>query len=314
MHLRNISKFAVLISVLAMGIAAWAAPTITVASPKAGTVGTPTYFDATASTSSCAGGIANVRIYSAPGVVAFSTNSPHVETFLNLKPGTYNTVIQAFDNCGGVSKFPITITASASAGVHVFLPSASSNATPVHFAVSAENPACSGGISAVRIYPASGVIGFTSRGATLDAFVDLVPGSYSAVAQAWDNCGHIFKTPVSVSSTGGAFGKFLYLAETNLNNIAEFQLNSGKLINPNGTGAAPQFSTPAAPYTFSVDPPGNIAYAGLKDGRISIFNINRANGKLQSQGTVAAPGTGPASVAVDRSGNFLFVRSRDQTT
>jgi DNA-binding beta-propeller fold protein YncE len=302
-----IPKVVSIIFILASTVCAWAAPTITVASPRAGTVGTPTYFDATASTASCAGGISAVRIYTAPGVSAFTTNSPHLETFLNLKPGTYNTVIQAWDNCGGVSKFPITITVTGSAGVHVFLPSTTSSTTPVHIAASAENSACAGGISAVRIYPSSGVNAFTSSGATLDAFLDLLPGTYTAVAQAWDTCGHVFKTPFTITSTGGTFGKFLYLADYDLNNIAEFQLNNGVLVNPNGSGAAPQYSVPNKPNSVAVDPAGNIAYAGLIDGRVSIFDINRANGRLQSKGTISAPGAGPATVTVDRSGNFLFV-------
>lgn len=92
------------------------------------------------------------------------------------------------------------------------------------------------------------------------------------------------------------------------NSVAEFQLSAGTLINPNGSSnLPPQFSVPAPPNTIAVDPPGNIAYAGLSDGRVSIFDINRANGKLFSKGTIAAPGVGPASVTVDRSGNFLFV-------
>src|SRR5579863_5137278 len=239
--------------------------------------------------------------------MAFTTSSPHLETFLNLKPGTYNTVIQAWDNCGGVNKVPITITVSGSAGVHVFLPASTSSTTPVHVAASAENSACAGGISAVRIYPSAGVNAFTSSGPTLDAFVDLLPGTYSAVAQAWDNCGHVFKTPFTITSTGGAWGKFLYIAEPDRDAIAEFQLNAGTLINPNGSSnQPPEFSAPT-PNSVAVDPPGNIAYVGLNDGRINIFDINRANGTLSSKGIVSAPGTGPASVAVDRSGNFLFV-------
>jgi len=160
----------------------------------------------------------------------------------------------------------------------------------------------------MRIYSATGVNAFTSGGNTLDAFINLLPGTYSAVAQAWDNCGHVFKTPFTVSSAGGGFGKFLYIAQNDHNNIAEFRLSAGAMTNPNGSSnLPPQFSVPAAPNTFAVDPPGNIAYAGLGDGRVSIFDINRANGTLISKGTIAAPGMGPASVTVDRSGNFLFV-------
>ncbi|MDP9161472.1 MAG: hypothetical protein M3O09_14725 [Acidobacteriota bacterium] len=299
-YLRTCLRILTRILLLTLGVAAWAAPTITVASPKSGPVGTPTFFDATASTSNCAAGISAVTIYTAPGVAAFTTKSPHIETFLNLSPGTYNSVIEAWDNCGGVSKIPITFTATSNAGVHVFLPTAGSNVTPVHFAVSAENSACAGGISAIRIYPASGTNAFTSGGATLDAFVDLLPGIYNVVAQAWDNCGHVFKAPFTINNTGGAPGKFLYLAQNDTNNIGEFKLLAGNLINPNGASSPPAFSVPASPNTFAVDPPGNIAYAGLSDGRITIFNINRANGSLMSKGTIPAPGVGPASVTVDR--------------
>jgi 6-phosphogluconolactonase (cycloisomerase 2 family) len=292
---------------LTLSIAAWASPTITVASPKAGTVGAPTYFDATASTSTCAAGISAVRIYTAPGVAAFTTNSPHLETFLKLKPGSYNTVIQAWDNCGASSKFPITISVTAAAGVHVFLPAAGSNNTPVHFAASAENPACAAGISAVRIYPAPGVNAFTSSGSTLDAFVNLLPGTYNAVAQAWDNCGHVFKTALTIKNNGGSPGKFLYIADNGLKNIARYQLNAGTLTNANGANNAPPVAgLPSEPNSIAVDPPGNLAYAGLADGRVAIFDINRATGGLFRKGLIAAPGTGPASVTVDSSGNFLL--------
>jgi 6-phosphogluconolactonase (cycloisomerase 2 family) len=298
--------------------AAWAAPTITVASPKAGTIGTPTYFDATASTSTCAAGISAVRIYTAPGVAAFITNSPHLETFLKLKPGTYNTVIQAWDNCGATSKFPITIAVTGTAGVHVFLPAAGKNTTPVHFAASAENSACAAGISAVRIYPAPGVNAFTSNGSTLDAFINLLPGTYNAVAQAWDNCGHVFKTALTINNSGGSAGKFLYITDNGLKNIAGYQLNAGTLTNPNGANnAPPQFNVPSEPNSIAVDPPGNLAYSGLADGRVAIFDINRATGGLFRKGLIAAPGTGPASVTVDPSGNFLLVAeggSQDVTT
>src|SRR5947208_16928482 len=87
-YLRRVVRGASAMLFLALGVAAWASPTITVASPRAGTVGAPTFFDATASTSSCSAGISAVRVYTAPGVSAFTTNSPHLETFLKLKPAT----------------------------------------------------------------------------------------------------------------------------------------------------------------------------------------------------------------------------------
>jgi hypothetical protein len=81
----------------------FAAPTITVVSPKTGsTAGSPIYYEAYAS-SSCANGISAMRIYSAPSVAAYTTSGSHIETFIALSPGSYSTVINAWDNCGAVA-------------------------------------------------------------------------------------------------------------------------------------------------------------------------------------------------------------------
>src|SRR5262249_27743892 len=113
---------------------------LTVASPaNNANVGAPVYFEATASTTTCPYGISSIRIYTAPGVSAFTTIGFHLETFLTLKAGTYSTVIQSWDNCGNVTKVARTITVNSKAGVTAFLPAAGANTTPVHFAVSAQN-------------------------------------------------------------------------------------------------------------------------------------------------------------------------------
>jgi hypothetical protein len=51
-----------------------------------------------------------MRIYTAPGVSAYTVNSNQLNTNITLSSGTYNTVVQAWDNCGGVGKTPIAIT------------------------------------------------------------------------------------------------------------------------------------------------------------------------------------------------------------
>src|SRR5215467_12008596 len=289
-------------------------PTLTVVSPKPGTVGVPTFFDATATTLTCHAGIAAIRIYTAPGVHPFTTKSPHLETFLNLQPGNYNIVLKAWDNCGGVSSVPLSFTAVSAAGVHLFLPVSSSNTTPVHVAASAESPACSSGMAAMRLYTGAQEHLFTARGDTLNVFVNLRPGIHGGIAQAWDNCGNVFKAPFTVRISGGAFGKFLYLAQEDQDNIAEFRLNKGNVANPNGSNPPPQFALPDAPESFAVDPSGNFAYAGLRHGRVVVFNINRATGALLRRTSIPTQGTLAAFVTVDRSGNFLFVSESGSDT
>jgi hypothetical protein len=49
-------------------------------------------------------------IYTAPGVLAYVTNGASLNTSLTLSAGTYNTVVEEWDKCGGAATAPITIT------------------------------------------------------------------------------------------------------------------------------------------------------------------------------------------------------------
>ena len=64
----------------------------------------------------CAKGVAAIGIYTAPGVLAYTVNSASLNTVLNLSPGTYNTTVQEWDNCGGAAKTSITITVGGGGG------------------------------------------------------------------------------------------------------------------------------------------------------------------------------------------------------
>jgi len=100
---------------------------VTVTSPtNNSTVSSPVKYVASATTS-CSKGIAAMGIYSAPGVLAYKVNGASLNTTLSLSAGTYSTVVQDWDNCGGSAKTPVTITVSGSgtgkvpASSHVFL-------------------------------------------------------------------------------------------------------------------------------------------------------------------------------------------------
>jgi hypothetical protein len=84
---------------------------IAVTSPVTATVVTsPVHFVANAQATNCKSGIAAMRIYTAPGVNAYTVNSASLDTRLSLAAGTYNIVIQAWDNCGHVYQAPEAIT------------------------------------------------------------------------------------------------------------------------------------------------------------------------------------------------------------
>lgn len=88
-----------------------AAPAVTVNVPTNGSqVSSPVQFVASAASPNCAGGVASMRIYTAPGQSAYTTYSSSLNTYLTLSAGTYNTVVQSWDNCGNVGKTFVTIT------------------------------------------------------------------------------------------------------------------------------------------------------------------------------------------------------------
>jgi hypothetical protein len=296
-------------------ISGHAAPTVTVIAPKAGTsVGSPIFYSAYATSTACSKGIAAMRIYTADHVGAYTVNGAHIETFIKLNPGTYNTVVQAWDNCGGVGKTTVTLTVNSTAGVTVFLPNVPLPSAPVHIAASAQNSACAAGINAIRIYIADHVSPYTVNSNQLNAYINLVPGTYKLTVQAWDNCGHVYKSQFTqpVTSTPDAY---LYAVNINTSapDIYQFRIASdGILKNPNGNNALPEYSAGTGADTLAVDPGGWFVYASSIDG-IYGYQINPTTGNLTPIPGSPFPlqnyGNGvPPSISVDPSGNFLFAR------
>lgn len=299
--------FAAMFPFLALSTAL-AVPVINVISPKAGSSsGSPVFFEASA-TSSCAKGISAMRIYTAPGVSAYTAQGAHIETFVDLGLGGFNTVVQAWDNCGAVAKVPIFIMVIKSAQVSIFLPNSASAYSPVHFAASAENPSCPAGIAAMRIYSSWGFTEYTVDSNKLDAYVALQANTYNATIQAWDNCGNVIKNNFTVQSLGGDGDSFLYTSGEN-GVVSQFNVSSnGSLTNPNGSGNPPQVPSGIATTNVAVDPGGWFAYTGSQNA-IYGYQINRQTGALTS-----APGSpyalsGQGTVFADPAGNFLYAIS-----
>jgi len=81
---------------------------VTVSSPTNGsTVGTTVNFVATAS-SSCSKGVASMGIYPSSNWLVYTVNGSSLNTNVNLNPGTYNAVVEAWDYCGGATTRTIT--------------------------------------------------------------------------------------------------------------------------------------------------------------------------------------------------------------
>jgi hypothetical protein len=109
--------FARVALVLSLGCAAWASdPIITVNAPGDGaSLTSPVNYIVSATSPDCPGGIVSMRIYSAPFVSAFTGGGSHLNTYINLEPGSYDTVVQAWDHCGNVGKTHVGITVTGQA-------------------------------------------------------------------------------------------------------------------------------------------------------------------------------------------------------
>jgi len=55
-------------------------------------------------------------IYTAPYQLVYTVSGASLNTNISLSPGTYNTTVQEWDNCGGSSKQDVTITVTGGGG------------------------------------------------------------------------------------------------------------------------------------------------------------------------------------------------------
>src|SRR6202140_396627 len=129
-----------------------ASASVSVSSPGSGsTVGSSVKFVASAATS-CSKGVASMGIYPAPYQLAYTVGGASLNTYLNFNPGTYNVVVQEWDNCGGSTTSTVgiyVVGGTQAAGVYVTSPPNNSKAgIPAHFFASATT-SCPAGISAI---------------------------------------------------------------------------------------------------------------------------------------------------------------------
>jgi hypothetical protein len=318
---RNMTHVIFCSALFCFATAAFAAPTVAILSPKASAgSGSPVFYEAYATSPSCASGINAMRIYPAPGVNAFTTYGAHIETFIPLSPGNYSTVVQAWDNCGGVGKATVDIAVNSDAGISVFLPSNTSAGTPVHIAASAQNPDCSAGINAIRIYSANGIAPYTVESDQVNAFVNLLAAAdYNLTLIAWDNCGHTYKYDF-VETAVATPDSYLYAVNesSNANTVAKLNISNGVLANPNGSGNPPLFAAAKVPLSIAIDPGGWFAWV-FTTTAIYGYQIDQSSGNLWAMpgspfplsGTPISEPSGflypePNALAVDPNGNFVF--------
>lgn len=317
--------FARLGLILSLGCIAWATtPVVSVTSPTNGSsVKSPVHYVASASSSACSKGIAAMRIYSAPGVNAYTVDSSTLDIAISLAPGTYNTVVQAWDNCGGVGKAPVTITVTGGRRL-----------PPPRFLYSSDE--LGGKIYGYVIDPSSGSLAANGQGpvsahsSPTRVAVDkggfrlyvINVGSNDVSAYFIDRRnGHLSPVPGSPFPVGAQLndvrvhpsGHFVYVtAEKNSVYVFAVQPDGSLKLVPGSP-----FPTQDDPWGLTITPDGKHAYVSdYTPGQIDAFSINQNDGTLTPvPGSPYTPQpvgqggctTGALDITTDAKGKFLIV-------
>ncbi|HEY6445322.1 MAG TPA: Ig-like domain-containing protein [Acidobacteriaceae bacterium] len=194
-------------SLMLMVMAAPAFATVTVTTPANDeTSGSAVHFEANATTS-CSKGISSMGIY-VNGDRQYVVPGASLNTTLSLGPGTYNTVIEEWDGCGGASTAARTVKVSTGPGVAVSTPSSGSTvSSPVPIVASATT-SCSKGVSSMGVYVDGNRV-YVAGGHTMNAQIPMSGGTHKAVVEEWDGCGGAATQQLTLNVSGGSGGKSL---------------------------------------------------------------------------------------------------------
>ncbi|HZQ17110.1 MAG TPA: beta-propeller fold lactonase family protein [Terriglobales bacterium] len=332
---RTFKFFLLLVSSAALASAT--TPVVTVTSPAPGTsLGSPINYVASASSSACSKGISAMRIYTASGVNAYTISANSLNTNINLPPGSYSTVVQAWDNCGGVGKTTVNIKVTKN------------NLAPAKFLYGTEFKA--GRIAEYVVDPLTGSIKPTSQGSIWAHWgpVDIASdhwGNHLFVANDGSHdlnsyvinrsSGNLTNAPGSpVPLTGPGLrvvvqpsGQFVYATSNNSSEVGEisaFAVQSNGSLKP--VPGSP-FAEPSATVgALAIHPSGKYLYAGVDGagnvGAIAVYEINQTNGALTPVGSPfpvpTYPGCSsfcypqPDDLQADPTGNYLYAAQGPQ--
>ena len=134
----------------------------------------PVLFEATGRSPQCSSGVAAMRVYTSPGVVAYTTNGATLDANIafpvpDQSVYSFNPVIVVYDNCGKSFSFDVPSIIDPRSSYkfpdpNVVSPTNGGAPTsPVHFVANASAPNCSAGIASMRIYTAPGVAAYTRQ-------------------------------------------------------------------------------------------------------------------------------------------------------
>ena len=171
---------------------------VTVSTPQPGSVVTsPVQYIASASTSTCAQGVASMGIY-VNDQLTYVVNGAQLNTQISLNNGPEHTVVEEWDYCGGATYTTIDLTVSPP-GVSVSSPQPGSTvASPVQYTATATTSTCAQGVASMGIY-VNNQLTYVVNGAQLNTQVSLKDGPEHTVVEEWDYCGGAAYTTVDLT-------------------------------------------------------------------------------------------------------------------
>jgi hypothetical protein len=248
-------------------LAIFAAPvfaSVTVSSPaNGGTVASPVQFIAEGTTTTCSKGVASLGVYVNSQLVSVQDGIT-LNAAVSLPPGTYSTVVEEWDYCGGATFTPVAITVTNKSGVFVTSPANNTTVgTPTNYIATAASAGCSKGVASMGVYVNNQLVTVQS-GATLNTQVNLSPGVQNTVVEEWDNCGGASYVPIT--ETDQQIGTKLSSLQTSSG------WNSWGQGPPNFVDCSP---SPCNGFQFSHTP--NVSSPSLS-GKATAFTVGGASG------------------------------------
>lgn len=179
---------------------------VTVTSPTAGsTVSSPVHYVATASTSTCAQGVASMGVY-VDNQLVYTVDGALLNTSIAMASGQHHTTVEEWDYCGGATYTTVNVEVGSGATttvVNVTSPAAGSTvSSPVHFVATSETATCAGGVASMGIYDNDSLV-YTVSGASLNTSLTMANGAHHTVVEEWDYCGGAAYTTVNVTVGSG---------------------------------------------------------------------------------------------------------------
>jgi len=217
-----------------------------------------------------------MRIYTSPGVAPYSVYSNQMDAFLTLAPGTYNIVVQAWDNCGNVFKNSFQESVNTSPDKFLY----STGSAPPDYNTN------------LIVFPlANGTIGKASGVLTNTGTIDTLQ--------------QILVDPS---------GYFLYATDGSSIFAYDIDRYDGSLQPAPGSPYKVETATGGKVITLALDPNGHFLYVSdpIKKA-LTLYTIYRSDGSLTTYTGDSVPGLGGYAL-LNYAGGLLFETSYDSST